>query len=209
MANVKKYSRKAQENTKLSDNFRVKEFRCKDGSDSILIDLEMIHILQKIRDIGGPVSINSAYRTVNYNKKVGGAANSYHRFGRAFDIRCGGLKLDDICAIANTLGVKGIIRYSTFVHIDSRISKYHANSSGARLSFSKYNIPFTSVVKASTKGTETGIVQFKLNSLGYSCGNADGVAGSKTVNAIKQFQKSNGLIADGICGKNTWTKLFN
>lgn len=70
MANVKKYSRSANGNTNLSDNFKVKEFRCKDGSDSILIDLEMIHILQKIRDIGGPVSINSAYRTATYNKKL-------------------------------------------------------------------------------------------------------------------------------------------
>lgn len=209
MANVKKYSRSANGNTNLSDNFKVKEFRCKDGSDSILIDLEMIHILQKIRDIGGPVSINSAYRTATYNKKVGGATNSYHRYGRAFDIRCGGLKLDNICAIANTLGVKGIIRYPTFVHIDSRTSKYHASSTGARLSFSKYNIPFTSIVKAGTKGTETGIVQFKLNSLGYSCGNADGICGTKTVNAIKQFQQSKGLNVDGICGKNTFAKLFN
>lgn len=209
MANIKTFSKKRDGNISLSANFKVKEFACKDGSDIIKIDLDMIPILQKIRNLGGAVTINSAYRTEYWNKKQGGASNSYHLYGRAFDIKCSKISLDNICRIANALGVKGIIRYQTFVHIDSRTSKYHANSSGARLSFSKYNIPFTSVVKSGSKGTETGIVQFKLNSLGYSCGNADGVAGSKTVNAIKQFQKSNGLIADGICGKNTWTKLFN
>lgn len=209
MSNIKTFSKKRDGNISLSANFKVKEFACNDGSDLIKIDIDMIPILQKIRDLGGAVTINSAYRTATYNKKVGGATNSYHCKGQAFDIKCSGLSLDNICRIANTLGVKGIIRYSTFVHIDSRISKYHANSSGARLSFSKYNIPFTSIVKAGTKGTETGIVQFKLNSLGYNCGIADGVAGSKTVNAIKQFQKAKGLTVDGIAGKNTFAKLFN
>lgn len=209
MANIKTFSKKRDGNISLSANFKVKEFACKDGSDIIKIDLDMIHVLQKIRDLGGAVTINSAYRTATYNKKVGGATNSYHCKGQAFDIKCSGLSLDNICRIANTLGVKGIIRYPTFVHIDSRTSKYHANSNGARLTYSKYNIPFTSVVKAGTKGTETGILQFKLNSLGYSCGNADGICGSKTVSAIKSFQKASGLTVDGIAGKNTFAKLFN
>lgn len=209
MSNIKTFSKKKDGNISLSANFKVKEFACKDGSDIIKVDLDMIPILQKIRDLGGAVTINSAYRTATYNKKVGGATNSYHCKGQAFDIKCSGLSLDNICRIANNLGVKGIIRYSTFVHIDSRTSKYHANSSGARLSFSKYNIPFISTVKNGTKGTETGIVQFKLNSLGYNCGIADGICGSKTVSAIKSFQKSNGLTVDGVAGKNTFTKLFN
>ena len=128
------------------------------GGVKILIDLEMLPILQKIRDIGGSVIINSAYRTASWNKKQGGATNSYHLKGQAFDIRCSKLSLDNICKIANALGVKGIIRYSSFVHIDSRTSKYHASSAGARLSFSTYKIPFTSVVKSGTKGTEKDFV---------------------------------------------------
>lgn len=199
MANIKTYSKKKDGNISLSANFKVREFVCNDGSDKILIDLEMIPILQKIRDLGGAVTINSAYRTQSWNRKQGGATNSYHLKGRAFDIRCANLSLDNICRIANTLGVKGIIRYPTFVHIDSRTSKYHATNLGARLSFSKYNIPFTSVVKAGTKGTETGIIQFKLNSLGYNCGKVDSNCGAKTVNAIKRFQKAKGLTADRNC----------
>lgn len=208
MANIKTFSKKRDGNTSLSKNFKVKEFSCNDGTDKILVDIEMIPILQKIRDLGGSVTINSAYRTVAHNKKQGGASNSYHLYGRAFDIKCSKLSLDNICRIANTLGVKGIIRYSSFVHIDSRTSKYHATSSGARLVFSKYNIPFVSTVKSGSNGTETGIVQFKLNSLGYNCGTVDCDCGSKTVNAIKQFQKAKGLTVDGIVGKNTFSKLF-
>lgn len=208
MANIKTYSKKANGDVSLSTNFKVKEFECKDGSDKILIDLEMIPILQKIRDLGGKVTIDSAYRTATYNKKVGGATNSYHLKGQAFDIKCSGLSLDNICKIAYTLGVKGIIRYPSFVHIDSRTSKYHATNLGARLSFSKYNIPFVSTVKNGTEGTETGIVQFKLNSLGYNCGKVDCDCGSKTVSAIKLFQTKNGLTVDGIVGKNTFSKLF-
>ncbi len=204
MANIKTYSKRKDGNISLSTNFKVKEFACKDGSDTIKIDLEMLPILQKIRDLGGAVTINSAYRTVAHNKNQGGARNSYHLYGQAFDIRSSKLSLDNICRIANTLGVKGIIRYSSFVHIDSRTSKYHASSAGARLSFSKYNIPFVSTVKNGTKGTETGIVQFKLNSLGYNCGTVDGDCGSKTVNAIKQFQKAKGLVVD----RNLWQEYM-
>ena len=45
---------------------------------------------------------------------------------------------------------------------------------------------------------------------GYSCGadGADGDLGSNTVAAIKRFQSINKLIADGIVGKATATKLF-
>ena len=51
-------------------------------------------------------------------------------------------------------------------------------------------------------------VQRYLNALGYDCGQPDGVAGTKFHNAVVKFQKANGLVADGIIGKNTWKKLI-
>lgn len=51
-------------------------------------------------------------------------------------------------------------------------------------------------------------IQAKLNELGYQAGDVDGIVGSKTVAAIKAFQKLNGLSQDGIVGKLTWAKLF-
>ena len=41
-------------------------------------------------------------------------------------------------------------------------------------------------------------VQKKLNSIGYDCGNPDGIAGEKTRNAIRKYQEENGLFTSGI-----------
>lgn len=119
---------------KLSENFKVKEFACKDGSDTILIDVGFVQThLQDIRThFGVPVTINSGYRTPTYNKKVGGAKNSYHVKGRAFDIVVKGHIPEEVARYAQKLGINGIIQYNSFVHIDSRESKYWArNNNGA------------------------------------------------------------------------------
>ena len=41
-------------------------------------------------------------------------------------------------------------------------------------------------------------VQEALNKAGFECGTPDGIAGSNTSNAIKEYQEKNGLSADGI-----------
>lgn len=125
---VVKYSLKADGEKYVSPNFKVKEFKCKDGSDEILIDIDFVtNKLQKIRDhFNQPIIINSAYRTPSYNQKVGGATNSYHMQGRAFDIVVKNVSLDAVCKYAQSIGVKGIIRYNNFNHIDSRETLYYA-----------------------------------------------------------------------------------
>lgn len=62
-------------------------------------------------------------------------------------------------------------------------------------------------IKKGTKGNITWLVQAMLICKGYNL-KLDGDFGSNTQNAIMQFQKSHGLVADGICGKNTFEKLF-
>ena len=85
---VKTYSLARDGKKQLTKDFKVKEFRCKDGSDKILIDDDLVELLQQIRDaFGKPVTINSAYRSPAHNKKVGGASNSQHVKGTAADIR--------------------------------------------------------------------------------------------------------------------------
>lgn len=51
-------------------------------------------------------------------------------------------------------------------------------------------------------------MQYKLKMLGYNLGNADMIFGINTEEKLKEYQKANGLTVDGICGKNTWKKLF-
>ena len=74
MSNIKTFSKRKDGEKKLSENFKVSEFACHDGTDKILIDMDMIPILQKIRNVGGAVKISSAYRTESYNLYVGGAS---------------------------------------------------------------------------------------------------------------------------------------
>lgn len=59
-----------------------------------------------------------------------------------------------------------------------------------------------------TAGAPVKRVQERLIELGYLKDGADGVYGTKTKNAVKEFQKYNGLPADGVAGKLTQTYLF-
>ena len=57
------------------------------------------------------------------------------------------------------------------------------------------------VLKLSSRGNEVKILQEKLNL------KADGIFGPLTEEAVKDFQRSNGLEVDGIVGANTLSKL--
>lgn len=131
---IKEYSLKEDGSKAVSKDFKVKEFRCKDGSDKILIDADFVNDkLQKFRDhFGAPVIINSAYRTPEHNAKVKGAKASYHLQGRAFDIVVKGHTPKEVARYAQSLGIPGIIQYNRFVHVDSRASKYWARDNDGK-----------------------------------------------------------------------------
>ncbi|HOV68775.1 MAG TPA: spore cortex-lytic enzyme [Clostridia bacterium] len=63
------------------------------------------------------------------------------------------------------------------------------------------------LVKYGSRGEEVKTVQKKLQALGLYNAAIDGIAGSKTVAAIKQFQKQKGLKVDGIVGPATAAAL--
>ena len=120
------YSKKKEGNNQVSKNFKVKEFACKDGSDTIFIDSNLVDVLQTIRDhFNKPVIINSGYRTENYNKKIGGAEYSQHMYGKAVDIRVSGVKPKEVAEFAETLipNIGGIGIYNSFTHIDVRVKR--------------------------------------------------------------------------------------
>lgn len=132
---VQQFSKSRDGKIQLSENFKVKEFACKDNSDKILIDVTFVKThLQDIRThFGKPVIINSAYRTESYNRYVGGAKNSYHMKGRAFDISIKGVSPQEIAKYAASIGVPGVIQYNTFVHVDSRDTKYWARNDNGKV----------------------------------------------------------------------------
>lgn len=133
---IKQYSLKKDGAKQLSPAFRVREFRCRDGTDTILIDEGLVVLLQCIREhFGKPVYITSGYRTAAHNAAVGGSKSSQHLLGRAADFHVEGVPVAAVAAYAETLlpSRGGIGRYpkdaahpkrsTGWVHIDTRAGK--------------------------------------------------------------------------------------
>lgn len=57
--------------------------------------------------------------------------------------------------------------------------------------------------KYGSRGSEVTQIQTKLKRWGYYKGNIDGIYGKQTLEAVKYFQRKNGLAVDGIAGSNT------
>lgn len=113
---------------KVSENFKLYEFECKDGSHQVVVDPVLVAKLQTLRTrLGRPITINSAYRNPTHNKKVGGASNSQHLYGKAADIVVKGLTPQQVAAEAEKVGFGGIGIYKTFVHLDTRPGKTRWN----------------------------------------------------------------------------------
>lgn len=121
-------------------NFKVREFACKDGSDTILISEELVEVLQKIRThFGGSVHINSAYRTDSWNRLKKGSATSKHRWGLAADITVkdgNGKPVApvDVAKFAETVLKThgGIGVYDSWTHIDTRPTRYRSDRRGGK-----------------------------------------------------------------------------
>ena len=121
---VKTYSKAKSGSVKLSENFKVSEFACHDGSDTVLVSDELVVLLQKIREhFGKAITINSGYRTTAWNAKNGGAPKSQHLLGKAADITIAGVTPLQIAQYAEFLGAGGIGLYQSFTHVDVRTAR--------------------------------------------------------------------------------------
>lgn len=61
--------------------------------------------------------------------------------------------------------------------------------------------------KMGSRGDEVVKIQTNLKKWGYYNGSIDGIYGSQTRDAVKYFQRKNGLTVDGIAGKQTLAAL--
>lgn len=73
---------------------------------------------------------------------------------------------------------------------------------------------YYAMLQNGSKGPDVALVQIWLNGVRGNCLNypvltVDGGFGSKTNNAVRQFQTQNNLTADGKVGQNTWNALYN
>ena len=117
--------------SKLTENFSLSEFRCKDGTDVPEELMENVKLLAKnlqvLRDhIGMPIRITSGYRSPEYNKKIGGAKRSQHMTAKAADIKVSGMTPSEVKAAivelikSGKMHSGGIGLYTTFTHYDVR-----------------------------------------------------------------------------------------
>ncbi|MFZ5596706.1 MAG: spore cortex-lytic enzyme [Bacillota bacterium] len=58
-----------------------------------------------------------------------------------------------------------------------------------------------------SSGPDVTKVQALLNKWGYYHGPVDGYYSGQTFNAVKEFQRNNGLAVDGVVGPDTWAAL--
>lgn len=107
----------------VSKHFKRPEFACKCGCGFAVVDVELLAILEDVRNhFDSPVIINSACRCESHNKAVGGASGSKHKLGIAADIVVKGVSPDKVYSYldAQSPNTHGIGRYNSFTHIDVR-----------------------------------------------------------------------------------------
>jgi len=104
-----------------------KEARCNCENEfcrSTVLDDDFIIAYEKFRIlIGKPLKINSLYRCIAHNFKIGGSVLSRHTIGQAIDISLSSLDHltdDDITHALKQSGFTFILFYKTFVHADIR-----------------------------------------------------------------------------------------
>ena len=209
---IKKYTKGKA--IKLSENFNSTEFDCKCGAacSSTLIDETLVALLQQIRNhFKKPITITSGYRCAAHNKEVGGATNSYHSKGQAADIVVYGVSPQEVAKYAESIGIKGIGLYDTFVHIDTRTSKsfwysskqeYRSTFGGSAASSAAITVSLPTLKKGSN-GAYVEILQILIGA------SKDGIFGNGTEAALKAAQKKKGLPQTGIADKATWEAVFN
>ena len=118
----------------MTNNFSLKEFESKDGSkmpsDVYLNIVKLVGQLQFLRDYTGrAITVNSGYRSPEYNAKIGGVKNSQHLLGKAADITIEGLKPAEVYRLIDELIDMGLMlqgglgSYKSFTHYDIRKTK--------------------------------------------------------------------------------------
>ncbi len=69
--------------------------------------------------------------------------------------------------------------------------------------------PSANILRRGSRNSAVLCLQELLLSFLYPITNLDGIFGPETERAVQAFQTENGLVADGIVGKNTWAKLLS
>lgn len=178
---------------------RVREFRGSSKSNILWTDKRTMQAWNSQRYIyGAPIKVGFAFKRPY---EGGHGSQSQHYAGTAFDVGQG-LTNAQRRVLRSSAQNSGVWTYvepaslsPTWVHFDRRFGSPACSSGGFPL------------IRRGSRGNYVCIAQDDLNTLGYRTGGLDGVFGEHTYNAVKRYQSSRGLSADGIIGCNTWRSL--
>lgn len=178
---------------------RVREFRGSSKSNILWTDKRTMQAWNSQRYIyGAPIKVGFAFKRPY---EGGHGSQSQHYAGTAFDVGQG-LTNAQRRVLRSSAQNSGVWTYvepaslsPTWVHFDRRFGSPACSSGGFPL------------IRRGSRGNYVCIAQDDLNTLGYRTGGLDGVFGEQTYNAVKKYQSSRGLSADGIIGCNTWRSL--
>ena len=178
---------------------RVREFRGSSRSSTLWTTKRTMQSWNSQRYIyGQPIPVGFAFKRPY---EGGHGTQSQHYAGTAFDVgqKLSQLQRTRLWNSANNSGVWSFVEpislTPTWVHFDKRFGKAACSTGGYPL------------LKRGSLSNYVLIAQDDLNTLGYRTGGLDGIFGSATQNAVRSYQSSVGLTADGIIGCNTWRAL--
>ncbi len=182
-----------------NNTLTVGEFRGSSNSPTLWTEKRAMQSWNSQRYLyGAPIPVGYAFK----RPWEGGHSNqSQHYAGVAFDVgqRLSNSQRNRIRNVAVSSGVWSYVEPASFtptwVHFDKRRGTPACGGSGYPL------------IKEGNRGVYVLIAQDDLNTLGYTTGGLDGIFGSKTKEAVRRYQQSRGLSADGIIGCNTWRSL--
>ena len=178
---------------------RVREFRGSSRSNILWTDKRTMQAWNSQRYIyGAPIYVGFAFK----RPYEGGHGNqSQHYAGTAFDV---GQNLTNaqravLRKSAQQSNLWGYVEPAsispTWVHFDRRFGNPACRTGGYP------------TIRKGSRGNYVCIAQDDLNTLGYRTGGLDGVFGTQTDTAVRNYQRSRGLTVDGIIGCNTWRSL--
>lgn len=174
---------------------KVGEFRGVSDSDILWTDRRCMLAWNSFRYIyGKPIFVGFAFRRPY---EGGHGILSQHYAGLAFDVGQN-LNVNERNNMRNLAISSGIWNYvepasltPRWVHFDER-----QVASGYP------------IIRYMSRGVYVCVAQDALIFLGYDTGGLDGVFGRKTENSVKEYQRTRGLVADGIIGPATWRMLM-
>ena len=183
----------------VNGTLRIQEFRGSSKSNILWTTKRTMQSWNSQRYIyGRPIYVGFAFKRPY---EGGHGILSQHYAGVAFDVGQN-LNLSGRQILWNSAKNSGVWAYveplsltPSWVHFDKRFGNPACQSGGyptlRRGSISNY----------------VCITQDDLNILGFRTNGLDGIFGSATENAVRRYQQSRGLTADGIVGCNTWRSL--